>query len=202
MPITTTFRPNEGGASDETGVVVFGRNAHGNVVTTHAARLFDWTRSSFRAEAESLRLFYGDVERWALPHERCEVTTDRADDLGGRCAYIGGLWFHPSVRGGGRTRYITRVIKALPLALWDLDHLCRIVTPTNLNRDYHRRTGWRDIAPKLVRMHNSPSRPDGVLDMTLCRATPMQVINDLFSVMLEDLASPQVDALVRQRGAQ
>ena len=109
MPITTTFRPDEGGASDETGVVVFGRNADGDVVTTHAARLFDWSGSNFRAEAESLRLFYQDPDRWALPEERCEVTTERADSLGGRCAYIGGLWFHPSVRGGGRTRYITRV---------------------------------------------------------------------------------------------
>lgn len=200
MPITTTFRPCLGGANSDNGLVVFGRDASGSVVTTQAVRLFDWRDSNFRIETEALRLFYANPDRDKAPNERCRVLAVDAEQVAGRVAYIGGLWFRPDLRGNPHTKFITRVGRACALAFWGIDHLCGIITPTNLGTKFHARHGYRDVTPKSVIMSQSPSKPGGDLEMSLCRATPMQIVDDIF--MLLNGLEAQVDVRIGHRYAQ
>ena len=199
FPITTTFRPDEGGANTDNGFVVFGRNLMGDIVSCQAARRFDWRQSSLRHEAEALRLFYADPTHQKAPKETCRVETETADIIRGCVAYTGGLWFRPDFRGHGRAGLITRVGRAYALAKWGFDHLFGIITPENLGKNFHRRTGFKTVAPKSVVMSNSPSKPDGDLHMTLVHMTPLQLVDDLYAMLLR--SRTEVDAVIGDRRA-
>ena len=109
FPLHTAFRSDIGGANDGNGIVIFGRNGMGRIVTAHAIRLFDWTGTDLKQEAQSLRLFYADPGRARDAGEYCTIHADAASCVTGRCAYIGGLWCHPDYRGRGRVRLITAI---------------------------------------------------------------------------------------------
>jgi hypothetical protein len=199
MPITTTFRPHEGGASEHNGIVVMGRDHTGRVVTTQAVRLFDWRNSHLKTEAEALRLFYADPAPAPEAGEECFVKDPSASEISGMCAYIGGLWCHPDYRGRGRVRLITGIGRATALATWGFDHLVGLITPTNLQRNFHGRTGHTTVAPKSVIMRNSPSLPGGDLEMTIVHMTALQLVDDLFKLLLD--LQTQVDAGLEARRA-
>ncbi len=203
MPITTTFRPSEGGADEKNGIVVLGRDPSGCVVTTQAVRLFDWRRSNLKAEAEALRLFYADPQVARMAGESCFVTDPAAQTISGMCAYIGGLWCHPDYRGGGRVRLVTAIGRATALANWGFDNLVGLITPLNLKRDFHGRTGHTQVSPKSVVMRNSPSLPGGDLEMTIVHMTALQLVDDLFKLLLElqTKVDPGIEASRAQQAA-
>lgn len=97
FPITTTFRPGIGGASDANGFVILGRNGAGDIITTQCARLFDWRDSNFKHEAESMRFFYADPARDRGPDECCIVNAPEAAEISGRIAYLGGCGSTPTI---------------------------------------------------------------------------------------------------------
>ena len=178
MPITTTFRPDEGGANADNGFVVLGRNGEGDIVTTQAGRHFDWSDSNFKREAEALRLFYANPKH-CQPGEQCRVTNDRAEEISGRVAYMGGLWFRPDYRGGGRVEIFPRIGRAVALARWSVDHVTCLIATGTLNRDFQKRTGFFDVLPKAVHLAKSPCAPAEVLELSICRSTSAQMIDDL-----------------------
>lgn len=59
FPLTTSFVPGIGDVKNETGMVILGRNAQGDVVATQAGKLVDYSNTNFKQEAEALRFFYG-----------------------------------------------------------------------------------------------------------------------------------------------
>jgi len=198
MPITTTFRPDEGGANSDNGIVVMGRNSAGNVVTTQAVRLFDWRRSDMKTEAESLRLFYASTAQALAAGEECFVKAPSAASISGMCAYIGGLWIHPNYRGRGRVRLVTGIGRATALATWGMDNLVGLITPSNLEKNFHGRTGHKDVAEKSVIMRNSPSLPNADLAMTIVHMPVLQLIDDLFQLLLTLRTEVEVGAEYRR----
>lgn len=199
FPITTTFRPGSGGASDANGFVILGRNGAGDIITTQCARLFDWRDSNFKREAESMRFFYADPARDRGPDECCIVNAPEAAEISGRIAYLGGLWFHPDYRGDKRAAIIARVGRAYALAHWGIDRMIGIMMPSSLNKAFDKRTGLRHVTPLSVILRNTPSLPDGDLEMTLVQMTPMDLVDDAFKFLLNFDA--QIDGAVGQRRA-
>ena len=47
----------------------------GQVVATHAARIYDWSETSLKDEAASLRMFYADPDAAFARGDRCEITS-------------------------------------------------------------------------------------------------------------------------------
>ena len=198
MPLTTTFR-DVGGIDDETCLVFLGRDDSGRVIATQAARIFDWSKSNFKAEAESLRFFYANPERDRRENESCIVSAEGADQITGRVALGGGIWYHPEFRGRQLGGIITRMGRAYAYALWNYDMMIATITQNNLSTKFDRRTGYRDVIPSSMVMRHSETKPDGDLVLALAKMTPAQLIDDVYGFMVNFDA--QVDTAVGIRRA-
>ena len=86
-PLITTFDPAYGLLADENAFVLVGRDKRGEPVTIQAMRCFDWRGSSFKVEAESLRLFFADPAAMARKGEQCWVTAPSAGTITGLVAF-------------------------------------------------------------------------------------------------------------------
>jgi hypothetical protein len=74
------------------------RDAVGRAVATLAVRVYDWPASTFHDVACSIRLFYGDVERFRGRDEKCSVSAVSTRSVCGRVALAGAVWVHPDWR--------------------------------------------------------------------------------------------------------
>ncbi len=199
FPITTTFRPDPGGADDATGFVLLGRDAGGEIVVTFAGRMFDWTGTDFKTEAETMRLYYADPAASAGDDEAVFVTAPGADTITGSVMYTGGVWFHPRVRGNKMSTIIPRLGRAYGLALFGFETLCCLITPTNTASGLHQRTGLRGVRPASVVMRNTPSLPGDDLAMTLASQSSDEVIDDAFDFLMN--FGTEIDVGIRRRHA-
>ena len=199
FPLHTAFRHDVGGADADNGIVIFGRDSAGKVVTAHAVRLFDWRGTDLKHEAESLRLFYADPTPARNAGEYCTIHADAAEQVTGRCAYIGGLWCHPHYRGRGRVRLITAVTRATALARWGFENLVGLMSSDNMAKDFHRRTGMINVLAPGGTLTNSPTHPGGDIHFAIAYLSAMQLVDELVKLLL-DLRS-EVDGVVEQRRA-
>ncbi len=200
FPITTSFRENPGGVSDDTGFVFLGRNHLGDVVATQSARIFDWSDTNFKREAEELRFFYADPDRDKAPNESCIISAPNATEITGRVALGGGIWYRPDFRRLQLGEIISRMGRAYAFALWNYDSLIATITQQNVGKAFDKRIGFRDVSPKSIIMRHSPTFPEGDLYLALARMTPMQLIDDTFGFLAD--FDTQVDVRVDQRRAQ
>ena len=70
-PLVPVFDEALGGVTPETAFVLIGQNKHGEVVTTQAARIYDWPGTSLKDEAASLRMFFADPDAaFARSHDK------------------------------------------------------------------------------------------------------------------------------------
>ncbi|MGI9410718.1 MAG: hypothetical protein ACR2OV_11630 [Hyphomicrobiaceae bacterium] len=199
FPLHTAFRSDVGGANDENGIVIFGRNRMGRIVTAHAVRLFDWNGTDLKQEAQSLRLFYADPRSARDAGEYCTIHAEAASCVTGRCAYIGGLWCDPGYRGRGRVRLITAVTRATALAQWGFENLVGLMSADNMAKDFHRRTGMVNVLSPGGTLTNSPTHPGGDIHFAIAYLSAMQLVDELVKLLL-DLRS-EVDGMVEQRRA-
>ena len=190
-PITTSFRSDIGGASNSTGLVVFGRDHHGEIVATQATRLFDWHDTHFKDEAESLRFFYADPDRDKGAGEQCIVTAPDASEVTGAIVLSGAIWYRPDFRGAGLANIIPRFIRTCSYLQWDLDEFIAIVTSENVAKAFDKRTGL-PAPTRSVILRNHPTIPDGDLETLLSRLTPAQLIDDLATFVADYPVEPDV----------
>ena len=72
-PLVPVFDEALGGITPERGFVLIGRDKGGQVVATHAARIYDWSATSLKDEAASLRMFYADPDAAFARGDRCKI---------------------------------------------------------------------------------------------------------------------------------
>lgn len=200
FPLTTAFAPELGGFAEEDGFVIMGWNSDGDVVATQAMRRLDWQSTNFRAEAESQRLFYADPEQDRRTGEECIVTAPTAEDLYGRVALGGAIWYRPDYRGRNLPSILPRLARAYAYALWNIDYIMALIAEENVARGFARRLGYRDIQSSVI-LRKSPCHPEGDFELALARMSQMELIDDVFGFLVEQAAA-QVDAAVEQRRAQ
>lgn len=195
-PLTSTFHPDVGGISLDNGLAVVGRDYSGKAVSCQALRRFDWHGTNLRIEAESLRLFYANPEKDRLPTECCFAPLDITEKITDCAAYAGGFWMRPDVRGTENLRIVTSVGRASALAQWGFDHLFSLVSLPNITKNFHKRTGVKNVYQNAVIMRNTPPKPDGDIETSLLWTSPHELVDDLFMLMLE--LNPEVNIGVRQ----
>jgi hypothetical protein len=117
------FDPRNGPLPRDSAFCIFGRNGRGEVVATHAARLFAWQETHFAAEAESLRLFYADPAEAVARGEWCAVSAVNAHEISGAVVYSGAAWYRPDYRGLKLGRFFPQLGKVLAAASWQVDHI-------------------------------------------------------------------------------
>lgn len=144
FPLLPTFHPNNGLCDPSSTYVFIGRNAQGDVVTAQAAKVFDWANTNFKEEAESMRLFYRDP-RQAGATERCNVASPSAPLLTGTVAFLGGAWWHPSVRGRLLGSLLSRVSRAYACTHWRTDITMALMSATLINKGFAARNGYQHV---------------------------------------------------------
>jgi hypothetical protein len=115
------------------------------VVATQAARFLDWPHTSYRDEAESLRLMYAHPDTQKLPGERCEVSALAAAGITGRVVYSGAAWYHPDYRGRRLTELLPRMSRALAYTRWESDCTVTMMAEPVVQGGVLQRTGHRNI---------------------------------------------------------
>lgn len=135
---------------------IVGIDNAGKPVTTVAARFYHWPNTTMTQEAEALRLFYGDVDRFAQPGETCRVSAAAMQHIRGRVALIGGFWIHPDWRGGHDIPLLMGYVsQAYSIAKWDIDICAYLMADGVYSRGLAEKCGWRNV--------------DWAVDMRNCR---------------------------------
>ena len=101
----------------------WGATRSGEVVSTHAARIYDVNEGdTLHDVATSSRMFYDDPEAMKLPGERCEVSASIARSIRGRVLINGAVWFHPTYRKRELASIIPRAARAFAFTRWEIDY--------------------------------------------------------------------------------
>lgn len=155
-PLLPIFSPHCNDIRPGTYICWLGYNENNEVVVTQAARLFDWKDTNFHEEAESLRLFYQEPDRWRGKDESIEVTAPSARKITGRVVYTGAHWVRPDYRGKGLTAITPRMVKALAMTIWRVDFFTTIMAKDIFDRGVADRAGyWR--SQWSVDLNNTPT---------------------------------------------
>ena len=80
------------------------------------------------------------------------------------------------------TSITPRVARAYALANWNIETMMAIMTKANIEHGLARRNGFKDVSWD-VKMHKSPTYPNGVLDVGFARISAYDLVDDLFQFL-------------------
>jgi hypothetical protein len=109
------------GLAPERAFCLFGRDARGEVVTTHAVRLYELGERSMQEFGDGMLLHHDYPERTKQSNESIEVTAPSAKSIKGRLLINGAVWFHPNYRKRQLSMIIPRIARAYAYTLWKPD---------------------------------------------------------------------------------
>jgi len=155
-PLVPVFDEALGGATPETAFVLIGRNKDGEVVATQAARIYDWSKTSLKDEANSLRMFYADPATAIARGDRCEITTPVAEKISGRIAFSGGIWYRRDFRGRDLGAILPRISRAYAFTRWHSDFTLGMMGDAVVAGGLAERAGYTKIEPGCIELAVSP----------------------------------------------
>jgi len=182
-PLIPLFDPTYGFEPSE-GFVIVGRNPDGNIVATQAARFYDWAATSFKSEAESLRLFYRDPENARQPRETCTVSSRNGERVSGRVVFSGGGWYRRDYRKQWLSGLLPRLSRAYALTRWDSQHTISIMAEAVVDGGMARRCGYTNIEYSV----DLRGGPVGDVRCALVWMDTEQLIEDLVAFNTMDLS--------------
>lgn len=182
-------------ATPDNSFCVVGRDLTGRVVATHAARLYDWSGTTFYDEAESLRLFYSDPQLMRRPGEALIVSAPSAREITGLTIFSGAAWYHPDYRGRSLSKILPRVGKAYALARWPATTIVSFMAEEVHKRGFASRFGY-DNVDWSVMMQNTRV---GTLKAALLSVSRDSAVNYVAGFLSD--RKPQIDAHVLGRSA-
>lgn len=109
------------GLAPDRAFCLFGRDARGDVVTTHAGRLYDLGERSMHEVGEAMLLHHDEPLRTKQPGERIEVTATAARSIRGKLLINGGVWYHPDFRKRQIAPILSRIARAYAYTIWKID---------------------------------------------------------------------------------
>ncbi len=115
------------GLAPDRAFCMLGRDARGEVVATHAGRIYFLDEESLHDQAVSLRMFYDQPQRMKAPGERCEVTASIARSMRGKMLMNGAVWYHPAYRKRQLSMIIPRISRVYAFTRWQIDHSMGLV---------------------------------------------------------------------------
>ena len=179
-PLVPVFDEALGGATPQTAFVLIGRDKHGEVVATQAARLYDWPETSLKDEATSLRMFYADPDAAFAREDRCEITAPIAEKITGRVVFSGGIWYRRDFRGKDLGTILPRISRAYAFTRWHSDFTLGMMGDAVIAGGLAARAGYTKIEHSSVELVVSP------LGGTRCGLAWMQsdeLLADLAAIM-------------------
>ena|SRR5258708_431041 len=133
---------------------IVGRDESGRVVTTQATRLFDWSTTNLKVEAESLRFFYADPGRQARDGDELIMDCEGARRITGRCIQAGTVWVHPDRRGADAdgvnlSQILARITRFSARSRWDHDFTFSFVRNRLIESGLAERFGYPNVEPGI-----------------------------------------------------
>ena len=155
-PLVPVFDEALGGATPQTAFVLIGRDKHGEVVATQAARLYDWPETSLKDEATSLRMFYADPDAALAREDRCEITAPIAEKITGRVVFSGGIWYRRDFRGKDLGTILPRISRAYAFTRWHSDFTLGMMGDAVIAGGLAARAGYTKVEPGCIKLVASP----------------------------------------------
>ena len=109
------------GLAPDKAFCMLGRDVNGNVVATHAARLYDLGDRSMQEVGDAMLLHHDDPARTKQPGESIEVTAPAAKSIKGKLLINGGVWYHPRYRKRQLSMIIPRIARIYAYTRWKID---------------------------------------------------------------------------------
>lgn len=128
-PILPLFDPSVSNVGAHNCIAIVGRNTSGRIIFAHAARFYDLGASTLKDEIESLRLFYTDPARSALPGEAMVASAPVAARMSGGLVFGGALWLQPEYRKGDIRTLTGPIMRALSFTRWAPDFIFSFMVP-------------------------------------------------------------------------
>jgi hypothetical protein len=155
-PLVPVFDEALGGVTPETAFVLIGRNKHGEVVTTQAARIYDWPGTSLKDEAASLRMFFADPDAAFARGDHCKITTPIAEKISGRVVFSGAVWYRRDFRGKDLATIQSRIARAYAFTCWNSDFTIGMMANAVIAGGLAERAGYTKIEHSCIELVASP----------------------------------------------
>ena len=175
--VINTFNPLYTDLSPENSFWVCGENEHGEVVATHAGRVFYWPDTNL--EEQFPTMFYGSEKKW-----ECRVTAPAAKLISGVVLCSGAVWVDPNYRGDRFSHLFARIGKAYACARWPLDWVVAWMSSTSIEKGLASGVGHKNLS-RSVFFGDSPW---GGKEWVIAYSSPRDVYDDLFSFMTREFA--------------
>lgn len=197
LPIIPLFDPKNAPLLPENAFCLIGYNQDGEAVAGHAMRLYSWPDTTFKEEAESLRLFYADPEKMRLPGETCIVSSQLARNVTGRVVYSGAAWVRPDYRGLGLAQVYPRLAKAYAYSLWRPDYIVSWMTESTYAKGLLEHVGYTS-ADWSVELKNSTAIDLRFAFLTMRESCLLDHVRSFSRTTLD----AKINSVVRQRRTQ
>jgi predicted nucleic acid-binding Zn ribbon protein len=194
-PLFPVFDPALGRITPETGFVIIGRDKEGQVVATQAARLYDWSDTTLKHEATSLRMFYADPDAALARGDRCEILAPAAKTITGRVVFSGAGWYRRDFRSKGLATILPRISRAYAFTRWNTDFTISIMTDAVVAGGMAERCGYTKVEHSSVEVVASPI---GVVLGALVWMPADQLLTDLAAMMDQASISLAAPGLAEQ----
>ena len=197
-PITSMYdlRYCPRGLAPSRAFCILGRDQHGEVVATHALRLFDIDETDTLYDvATSSRMFYDEPYRTKRPQQRCEVSASIAKTIRGRIAINGAVWYHPAFRKRELATIVPRISRARAYTRWRIDYSMGLAMEGPTQGGVIDRVGYPHREWDL-RLYDAPN---GNPRCCLCWMDAEELVEDLGDFLAA--FDTQVDVGVRQARA-
>jgi len=109
------------GLSPENAFCIFGRDGNGEVVTTHAGRIYQLGERSLQEVSDAMLLLHDHPERTKRPGESIEMWAPSAKSIKGKLLINGAVWFHPAYRKRQLAMIVPRIARAYAYTQWRID---------------------------------------------------------------------------------
>jgi hypothetical protein len=109
------------GLAPERAFCLLGRDASGEVVATHAGRIYDLGERTMKEVGDQMLLHHDAPHLTKQPQESIEVTSRAAESIRGRLLINGAVWYHPTYRKRNLAMIIPRIGRAYAYTRWKIE---------------------------------------------------------------------------------
>jgi hypothetical protein len=193
-PLVPVFDEALGGVTPETVFVLVGRDRRGEIVATQAARVYDWSETTLKDEATSLRMFYADPDAAFARGDRCEITTPIAETISGRVVFSGAVWYRRDFRGKDLATILPRISRAYAFTRWNSDFTIGMMADAVIAGGMAERVGYTKLEHSSVEFVVSPL---GEMRCGLGWMQPDELLADLAAIM-DRVAAPVIEPRIAE----
>jgi hypothetical protein len=175
--LLNAFNPDYVDLTPENAFWIAGYDEHGEIVTTHALHVYDWSDTNLEEQADSM--FYGRDDGAA-----CRVTAEAAKSITGIVGNGGAAWVRPDWRGKQLSQLMPRMLKAYATGRWPIDWVIGYVKPPLVDKGIAAGYGSKHISYSIF----YPGSPWGDLEVALVYTAVDEIYDDLANFLVSDLS--------------